>query len=130
MIALSIRQPWATFIVSGAAPGLFKDVENREWHTPFRGRCLIHASKSATKRDFESAVESVESAFGIRIDTPFDAFPRGGVIGSIEIYDCVGAWRSNWFTGPYGFLLRDPRELPFREFKGRLGFFNVPELTP
>ena len=41
--ALSIRQPWAWLIVNG-----FKDVENRNWRTHWRGRLLIHASKGMT----------------------------------------------------------------------------------
>lgn len=39
METLSVKQPWASLIVCGA-----KDVENRTWTTPYRGRLLIHAS--------------------------------------------------------------------------------------
>ncbi len=126
MIALSIRQPWAHFIVHGAA-GRFKDVENRDWRTPFRGRCLIHASKGGTKEDFRLALVGVEETFGIVIGMAFDDFPRGGIIGDVEIYDCVDASDSPWFMGPHGFLLRDPRPMAFAAMPGRLGFFNVTE---
>jgi hypothetical protein len=124
MIALSIRQPWAHFIVHGAA-GRFKDVENREWRTPFRGRCLIHASKSGTRRDFDAQVAGVAEALGVDLQWEFDEFPRGGVIGSVEIYDCVDSHDSPWWMGPHGFLLRDPRPTVFTPMPGRLGFFNV-----
>ena len=134
MITLSIRQPWAHFIVHGVPvngePPIFKDVENRDWRTPFRGRCLIHASKGGTKREFASAVAGVEHAFGLVVPMGFDDFQRGGVIGSAEIHDCVDASDSTWWTGPHGFLLRDPVALPFRPMRGRLGFFNVQEITP
>lgn len=134
MIALSIRQPWAHFIVHGVPvngePPIFKDVENREWRTPYRGHCLIHASKGGTKRDFASAVAGVEEVFGLVVPLGFDDFARGGVIGSAEIFDCVDASDSSWFMGPHGFLLRDPRVLPFSPMPGRLGFFNVDRITP
>lgn len=134
MIALSIRQPWAHFIVHGVPvngePPIFKDVENRDWRTPFRGRCLIHASKGGTKRDHAAAVAGVEEVFGLVVPLGFDDFMRGGVIGSVEIHDCVDALDSAWWTGPHGFLLRDPRALPFTPMPGRLGFFNVSEITP
>jgi|ERR1700687_42153 len=42
MKMISIRQPWASLIVSGA-----KDVENRTWPTRYRGTVLIHASLRA-----------------------------------------------------------------------------------
>lgn len=37
MKALSIQQPWAWLIVNG-----YKDVENRDWNTKFRGRFYVH----------------------------------------------------------------------------------------
>ncbi len=129
MIALSIRQPWAHFIIHGAA-GRFKDVENRDWRTPYRGRCLIHASKGGTKRDFAAAVDGVREALGVDLSLGFDDVLRGGIIGSVEIHDCIDASDSPWWTGPHGFLLRDPEILPFRPIVGRLGFFNVQEITP
>jgi hypothetical protein len=124
MIALSIRQPWAHFIIHGAA-GRFKDVENREWRTPFRGRCLIHASKSGTRKDFDAQVAAVAEALGIDLQLRFDDVHRGGVIGDVEIHDCVDAHDSPWWMGPHGFLLRDPRPMVFAALPGRLSFFNV-----
>ena len=134
MIALSIRQPWAHFIIHGVPvngePPIFKDVENRDWKTPYRGRCLVHASKGGTKREFASAVAGVEEVFNIVVPLGFDDFQRGGVIGSVEIHDCVDTLDSPWWIGPHGFLLRAPRALPFAAMPGRLGFFNVQEITP
>lgn len=129
MIALSIRQPWAHFIVHGVPvngePPIFKDVENRDWPTPYRGRCLIHASKGGTRREFDIAIAGVNEAFRLVVPMAFDDFERGGIIGQVEIHDCMRESESPWFTGPFGFLLRDPRPLPFRAMPGRLGFFNV-----
>ena len=41
MKVLSVKQPWAAFLVNG-----IKDIENRTRRTTFRGRILIHASKA------------------------------------------------------------------------------------
>ena len=125
MIALSIRQPWAHFIIHGAEGRYFKDVENRDWRTPFRGRCLIHASKSGTRKDFEAQVAAVSEALRIDVKLRFDDVHRGGVIGDVEIFDCVEDSHSPWFMGPFGFLLRDPQPMAFAAVPGRLSFFNI-----
>jgi hypothetical protein len=121
MRALSIRQPWASLILKAG-----KDIENRCWSTGFRGRILIHAAKGCTRDEFEDAIEFAEDILDRNITTPLKDLPRGGVIGSVEIVDCVSTSTSPWFVGEYGFVLRDPRPIEFIPFKGQLGFFDVP----
>ena len=41
MIALSVKQPWASLIASGR-----KQIETRVWSTPYRGPLLICAGQS------------------------------------------------------------------------------------
>lgn len=123
--ALSIRQPWAWLILHGG-----KDIENRDWSTNFRGRVLIHASKSCTKAEHAAAIDFLvdRGLDRLSIDFPaIDQFDRGGIVGSVEIVDCIDASDSPWFVGDFGFVLRNPQPLPFVPWKGRLGFFNVPE---
>ncbi len=48
-VCLSVRQPWAWLIANG-----WKNVENRTKRTCFRGRFLVHASKSMTTGDYEA----------------------------------------------------------------------------
>lgn len=112
MKALSIRQPWASLIIAG-----IKDVENRSWRTRFRGRILVHAGLALDRAGIDFA-----RSLGIDIN-PAD-LQRGGIIGSIEIADCVEESDSPWFFGPHGFILRSPQVLPFRQCLGRLGFFD------
>lgn len=117
MKALSIRQPWAWLILQGG-----KDIENRTWKTNFRGRVLVHASRDMTRTDYETA--------GMYASLPlFESLKTkcGGIVGSVEIVDCVTQSDSPWFFGPYGFVLRNPEPLPFVALKGRLGFFEVDE---
>jgi hypothetical protein len=109
MVALSIRQPWAHRILFEG-----KDIENRSWATRFRGPVLIHAGKAVDADDRESVTPDMR---------------RGGIVGLVEIVDCVADSDSEWFFGRYGFVLRNPVPLQFVPCKGRLGFFR-PDIEP
>ncbi len=122
MIALSIRQPWASLILKAG-----KDIENRSWPTRYRGRVLIHAAKGCTRDELEDALDFAEEVCGTRYLVDLKTIARGGIIGSVEIVDCVSKSDSPWFVGDFGFVLRDPQPLPFVPWKGQLGFFEVPE---
>ena len=108
MKAISIRQPWCHRILYDG-----KNVENRDWPTRFRGPVLIHASKGFDAEDRDEIRER--------------NMQLGGICGIMEIVDCVQRMDSVWFGGPYGFVIRNARPLPFVPFKGMLGFFNVPD---
>jgi hypothetical protein len=125
MLALSVRQPWAWMILHGG-----KDVENRDWPTKVRGRVLIHAAKTMTAEEWSHAWDFSQGtcarAKANLAGLTRENIQRGGIIGSVEIYSCVTEFRSHWFMGKYGFLLRDPRPLPFTPWRGMPGFFDVP----
>lgn len=125
MLALSIRQPWAWLILHGG-----KDIENRDWPTKFRGRVLVHAAKGMTRDEWESswihAHGTGASPKAVEAGLNRDNIQRGGIVGSVEIVDCVTDSASHWFVGRYGFVLRDPLLLPFTPWRGQLGFFDVP----
>lgn len=118
---LSILQPWATSIVCG-----LKDVENRTWPTRVRGRVLIHAGKRRSLNELMSW-QQLRKARGIedKMGRHWNDLEFGGIIGMAEIVDCVEELDSPWFTGPFGFVLRNARPLPFYPCKGKLGFFRV-----
>ncbi|WP_245643649.1 ASCH domain-containing protein [Roseateles chitosanitabidus] len=124
--AICIRQPWAWLILHGG-----KDIENRSWATKVRGRVLIHASQGMTFDEWNDGVAFARLARD-GLGHPPVTIPgaknieRGGIVGSVEIVDCVTASTSPWYMGDVGFVLRDPRPLPFVPMKGRLGFFDVP----
>lgn len=109
MKIITIRQPWAYLIVNGS-----KDIENRTWATSYRGPVLIHASLS------------VNRALCLKHRLDPDELRKGGVVEIAEIADCVVKNRSRWFFGPYGFVLRKRRPLPFIKWKGSLGLREVP----
>lgn len=120
MIAISIRQPWANLILKGG-----KDIENRNWSTRVRGRVLVHAAKGCTGAELDDALSFAEKACGVRYSVDLKTIERGGIVGSVEIVDCVTQSDSPWFVGNFGFVLRNPIKLPFIPLKGHLGFFKV-----
>ena len=123
MKALSIRQPWAWLIMNAG-----KDIENRVWHTSVRGRILVHAAKGMTRDEYESGIDALIMVGVQRVLPALTALERGGIVGSVEIVDCVRQSSSRWHAhGQWGFVLRDPQPLPFRPLKGALGFFDVPD---
>jgi hypothetical protein len=122
---ISIRQPWAWMIVNS-----WKDIENREWPTRFRGRILVHAAKGMTHSEWESAWSfahgSGASPAAIEAGITFDTIERGGIVGSVDLVDCVEKSESRWFVGRYGFVLARQRARPFVPYRGQLGIFAVP----
>jgi len=131
-LALSIRQPWASLIILA-----WKDIENRSWLTYTRKSILIHAAKGMTKKEYNEAIDFAcsidrERTMGLLASgvLAFDNLQRGGIIGSAKLVDCVRRSTSPWFVGPNGFVLRDPKPLPFVPFKGQLGFFEVEGIQP
>ena len=117
MRALSIRQPWAWLIVNG-----YKDIENRNWRTKYRGPFLVHAGLKVEKDVYDRVADWLD----IQLPPPSE-IERGGIVGQSIVLDCVEKHDSVWFFGPYGFVLGKSKPLPFRSMRGRLGFFPVNE---
>ena len=116
MRALSIRQPWASLIISGIKP-----VENRTWKSSYRGPLLIHAGKNM---DME-AYNWLKSDVGVKKVVRGSIFLRGGIIGKVNMIDCVEAYESEWFEGPYGFVFEKPEKIKLYPVNGKLSFFDV-----
>lgn len=119
---LSIRQPYAWAIMAGIKP-----VENRTWATKYRGPLAIHAS---LKADAEPAWSFCEGQWESLVPNSICLIPRksvdyGGIIGTVDLVDCVTESDSPWFFGPYGFVLANPRPCKFVPMKGQLGLFNI-----
>lgn len=117
MKALSVRQPWAWLIVHGHKP-----VENRTWPTSHRGDTLIHAGL-----EFDAeGLQSVLHAFPELQPLLPDQYELGGIVGRAQLIACVTQHPARWFTGPYGFVMHDPKPMPLVKLRGQLGFFDVP----
>ncbi len=118
MKALSVRQPEAWLIVNG-----YKDVENRSRVTNIRGLIAIHASKKVMTKADREYLSTVCKALEIPIP---DDLQYGGIVGVAEITDCVTESDSDWFSGPYGYVLGAFSPVEFLPCKGALGFFDSP----
>lgn len=113
--ALSIRQPWAWLVVNG-----FKDIENRSWPIRYRGPLLIHAGLSEVDLD-QAVIARIERRHKLRMPESYD---RGGIVGVVDVVDCRRRPHSPWHhRGSVGWVLANPRQLPFRECRGSLGLF-------
>jgi ASCH domain len=112
--ALSVRQPWAHSIIH-----LGKDVENRTWRTHYRGPLLIHASSRECLDGW-----CWLGARGIYLPVDVE-LPMGGVVGQVDLVDVIEDSDSPWAMEDYWhWVLQNPRPLPFRVCKGRLGLFS------
>ncbi len=128
MVALSIKQPWATLIVHG-----LKTIEVRRWPTARRERILIHAARVPDERP--------EGWARVPAELLTLARQGGGIIGEADLTACV-AYRTletfsadqlqhlneaDWFLKPvlYGFVFANPTVLPFRKYPGWMRFFSV-----
>ncbi|WP_244635601.1 hypothetical protein [Bradyrhizobium huanghuaihaiense] len=108
----------ATDVQTGAIA--LKDVENRSWKTSYRGPVLIHASEGPD--DITPA--DIERRFAVRLT---GEQPRSGVIGMVEIVDCVQPHPSRWYApNHFAFVLRNPHPLTFVKWRGALSLRTAP----
>jgi hypothetical protein len=130
VLALSLKQPWATLLVHG-----LKTVEVRKWPTARRGPVLIHAARVPDERAQAWAHVPPELRSAAQL--------LGGIIGAGTLNSCIpyrnaAAFaadfsrhlnEASWFEGPvlYGFSFTDLSVRPFRRFPGWMRFFPVPE---
>ncbi len=96
---LNIAQPNAHFIFHSG-----KNIENRTMATSIRGTVAIYASKTFNPLRFEDEeISKEECEFGV-------------ILGFVDIVDCVteedlSKKMKQWFHGPYGYVLANPRIL-------------------
>jgi hypothetical protein len=83
----------------------------------------VLVSSKVTKAEYERFVNICRQR-RIKLYPERDRFQIGGIVGSVEIVDCVDRSRSFWFSGPYGFVLKNARKTRFKPMKGKLGFFE------
>lgn len=127
--ALSIQQPYSFAVTMG-----FKPVENRDWKPTnpglrFRGAVLVHAGKKELTDDVDGVLRQIAA----QTNTDLAIIERGykshrwlgGIVGAVTITDCVKTHDSEWFFGPYAFVLTAPKWSNFVECRGMLGFFGV-----
>lgn len=121
MKALSVKQPWASFIAHG-----WKTVECRSWPSKYRGKLLICSSKG----DFPLEVEPPANEL---------ILPGGMALGVVNLIDCKQMtpeyfeaamlpedkeWEKNALKG-YAWIIKPLYEIIPIPVKGKLGIFDI-----
>ena len=119
---LSVYQPWSWAIFNAK-----KGIENRMWPVRYRGKLLIHASK--TTRDVEGVRKLLSTDMHIEVP-PIEQLAFGAILGLVEIYGCT--WSS--VKSPCGWGAPDCYHWHLRNqmlldtpipYKGAQGIFKV-----
>lgn len=117
MKALSVKQPWATWIASG-----IKTIETRVWATSYRGPLVICSSKV-----FDMSVLH-------RVTRNHEAFPLGKAICIVDLVECrmmepadENAARCQIYAGARAWVLANPIAIEGDpvSVRGKLGLFDV-----
>ena len=118
MKALSLMPPWPYAIFN-----LGKDVENRDRQWSHRGHLIIHASKTWDQAGYDF----ITGELCLHVPPkPMHVF--GALIGKAFMTDCIDRSNSKWFSGQYGYVLKNPEEFLFPiPYRGMPGPFDVPE---
>ncbi len=129
MKALTICQPYPRLILIGEKP-----VENRTWHTAYRGTLLIHAGKS---REWLCDSDERDAV------TAGDTLAFGAIVGICKLAACLtiediesGRYDEEFpqlvgrahCSGPWCWVLTEVTrlEIPI-PWKGALGLFEIPD---
>jgi hypothetical protein len=97
---------------------------------------LIPSTAHCTKAEYQDAVTFAMDAIGDEyrgrglVIPSWKTIERGGIIGSVEIVDCVKHSDSPWYMGGYGWVLRNPKPLPFDPCGGALQFWKRSQGKP
>lgn len=116
MKALTVKQPWATLIMLGLKP-----VENRSWRPPsslIGERFVIHAGKG-----YDKNADGFLDSIGLELP---ENLPSGCLLGTVKLDSVVTDFESPWFSGPLGWIIKDPVLFPSpRKARGKLGLWKV-----
>lgn len=130
MKVISIKQPWASLIAHG-----IKDIENRTWKCPKKyigQRVLIHASSGKGVRTWSyNQDDELRKDRTVYFNCVYDMFPKGAIISSVVIADCVRNHPSVWAEkGCWNWVLKDVVlfDKPIMNVKGKLGFWEYENL--
>lgn len=155
MRALSLWQPWASAIASGA-----KTIETRSWSTDYRGPLAIHAAKRCVKAELAVLLEdpvwrgALAAGESETTDYLLSTLPFGAIVATCRLVECfptaafapellgelqgrprrAGEVPNTWTerdlgdfsAGRFGWVLRDIRPLEQPlPCRGQRGLFHV-----
>jgi activating signal cointegrator 1 len=122
MMTLTVRQPWAALIAAGV-----KRVENRTWHTSYRGPLAIHAGRYYDVY--------APRPLAIRERYPrTEPHTRGAIIAVVELVDILqitdlqtSDQDLTFVRGPWCWILAAARAIAPIPCSGRLGLWDCPD---
>lgn len=121
VFALTLKQPWAWCVAAG-----HKSVENRTWKpwsTILGQPIAIHAGAALER----AALATLSERFGLR---PVASELARGAVVAVAVVDGfvteADAPDDPWFTGPYGWVLRDVVAIPPVACRGGQGLWKLP----
>lgn len=136
---LSVKNPWAVLLGMG-----IKDIENRTWKTPHRGRTLLHISGSIDprfKNDHHCFTQEQLDAINDILDVReaknrsklFDN--KGCIIGEFNLVDCVVNHDNIWAEQTpeehikkpiYNWIIKDMKlfDEPIKNVLGKLNIWK------
>lgn len=132
--ALSLWQPWATLMATGA-----KTIETRSWETSYRGPLVICASKRWRKREMEELLEIPAYREALEPELEDGLLQVGVAVAVVHLVECLRAETimafgsfpeevfGNYAPGRYGWITdmrRGVRVDPW-PVVGRQGLFEV-----
>jgi hypothetical protein len=118
MKVLPVKNPWADWIINGLN-GQLKTTENRTWETLYRGRIMIHVSKTFDQYPLKQVQVTSD-------DIDRWEKQKGHIIGTVELYAVDREMKTQWDEPDlFHWRLREPvrleKPIPAR---GALGLWN------
>lgn len=133
MKAITIWQPWAGALAAG-----IKENETRSWPTKYRGPIAIHAAIKEALSGLAQIPEPTALKIMEALDCGWDEMPRGAIIATGELVDCIRITPElvatlspdelalgDYTPGRYAWKLANVRRLPDPvPVKGKQGLWN------
>lgn len=130
MIALTVRQPYASLIATG-----IKTIELRTWATDHRGDLAIHSSARWAPGGADLVWDARTRDRAIPPPTFAEHWPLGALVCVVRLVDIRRATKrdadhaivpARWINPPMlAWILEEPRITQARAVKGRLGLWEV-----
>ena len=115
MKAISLKQPWASFIAIGQ-----KTIETRTWKTNYRGELLIVSSKSKIEKGLPYA-----GLFNLKLEF-------GKALAIVNLVDCRPMKKideekamCDYFPDLYSWILSEVKKIEAFPVRGQLGLYEV-----
>lgn len=133
MKALTFQQPWASITACGV-----KDVENRSWRPKENpGKILIHTGTRYKKLDYQGLLPyemllPIRNMMNRGFIEDFSEMPTNCIVGVAEIANITKDNKNVWADErcEWKFELTNCHlfKTPIKDIKGKLNFFDVPEV--